>query len=129
MASASPMAPKTFRYALAESGVATLTFARPDKLNSLTFDVYAEMRDVVAALNDHDEVRAVVITGEGRAFCSGGDVNDIIGELFAYDAKGLLQFTRMTGQLIGNIRRLRRPVIAAVNGVAVGAGAVIALSS
>lgn len=122
------IAPKTFRYALAESGVATLAFARPEKLNSLTFEVYAEMRDVLAQLNDHDEVRAVVITGEGRAFCSGGDVNDIIGELFAYDAKGLLQFTRMTGALIGNIRKLRRPVIAAVNGVAVGAGAVIALA-
>jgi enoyl-CoA hydratase/carnithine racemase len=122
------IAPKTFRYALSSSGVATLTFTRPEKLNSLTFDVYTEMRDVLAEMNDHDDVRAVVITGEGRAFCSGGDVNEIIGELFARDAKGLLDFTRITGQLIGSIRKLRRPVIAAVNGLAVGAGAVIALA-
>lgn len=123
------LAPKTFRYTCAPSGVATITLDRPDKLNSLTFDVYREMGDVLEALDDHDEVRALVITGEGRAFCSGGDVNDIIGELFARDAKGLLAFTRMTGRLIGNIRRLRRPVVAAVNGTAVGAGAVIALAS
>jgi enoyl-CoA hydratase/carnithine racemase len=122
------IAPKTFRYACAPTGVATLTLDRPDKLNSLTFDVYREMGDVLEAMDEHDEVRSVVITGEGRAFCSGGDVSDIIGELFARDAKGLLAFTRMTGRLIGNIRRLRRPVVAAVNGVAVGAGAVIALA-
>ena len=123
------IAPKTFRYVLAPSGVATLTFQRPERLNSLTFDVYTEMRDVLAQLNDEDAVRAVVLTGEGRAFCSGGDVNDIIAELFARDMNGLLAFTRVTGQLIGNIRRLRKPVVAAVNGVAVGAGAVIALAS
>ena len=70
----------------------------------------------------------MVITGEGRAFCSGGDVDDIIGELFSRDMKGLLAFTRMTGRLIANIRKLRQPVVAAVNGVAVGAGAVIALA-
>ncbi len=124
-----PIAPKTFGYALAPSGVATLTFRRPERLNSLTFDVYTEMRDVLAALDHEDAVRAVILTGEGRAFCSGGDVNDIIKELFARDMAGLLAFTRVTGQLIGNIRRLRKPVIAAVNGVAVGAGAVIALAS
>ncbi len=124
----SPLDPKTFRYSCAPNGVATFTLARPEKLNSLTFDVYREMGDVLEALDEHDEVRALVITGEGRAFCSGGDVNDIIGELFARDAKGLLAFTRMTGRLIGNIRKLRRPVVAAVNGTAVGAGAVIALA-
>jgi enoyl-CoA hydratase/carnithine racemase len=123
------IAPQTFRYVLSPSGVATLTFQRSERLNSLTFDVYTEMRDVLAQLNDEDAVRAVVLTGEGRAFCSGGDVNDIIAELFARDMKGLLAFTRVTGQLIGNIRRLRKPVVAAVNGVAVGAGAVIALAS
>ena len=123
-----PLAPKTFRYECAPNGVATLTLARPDRLNSLTFDVYREMGDLLDAMNDHDEVRSLVITGEGRAFCSGGDVNDIIGELFARDAKGLLAFTRMTGRLIANIRKLRRPVVAAVNGIAVGAGAVIALA-
>ncbi len=123
-----PIAPKTFAYACAPSGVATVTFNRPDKLNSLTFAVYREMADVLEALDEHEEVRSVVITGEGRAFCSGGDVNDIIGELFARDMKGLVAFTRATGRLIANIRKLRRPVVAAVNGVAVGAGAVIALA-
>jgi enoyl-CoA hydratase/carnithine racemase len=120
--------PKTFKYELAESGVATITFARPDTLNSLTFEVYEELRDTFAALDHDAAVRAVVLTGEGRAFCSGGDVNAIIGELFARDMAGLVAFTRVTGALIRNIRALRRPVIAAVNGTAVGAGAVIALA-
>jgi enoyl-CoA hydratase/carnithine racemase len=119
---------KTFRYELAKSGVATITLTRPDTLNSLTFEVYEELRDTFAKLDHEDAVRAVVITGEGRAFCSGGDVNAIIAELFARDMKGLVAFTRVTGALIRNIRALRRPVIAAVNGTAVGAGAVIALA-
>ncbi|MGO8996859.1 MAG: enoyl-CoA hydratase family protein [Polyangiaceae bacterium] len=123
-----PIAPKTFAYKCAPSGVATLTFERPDKLNSLTFAVYREMGDVLEAMGEHEEIRAVVITGEGRAFCSGGDVNEIIGELFSRDMKGLVAFTRVTGRLIANIRKLRKPVVAAVNGVAVGAGAVIALA-
>jgi len=120
--------PKTFRYELAPSGVATITLTRPDTLNSLTFEVYEELRDTFAALDHEDAVRAVLITGEGRAFCSGGDVNAIIGELFARDMKGLVAFTRTTGALIRNIRALRRPVVAAVNGTAVGAGAVMALA-
>jgi enoyl-CoA hydratase/carnithine racemase len=120
--------PKTFGYELSGDGVATITFTRPDTLNSLTFAVYEELASTFAALDREDAVRAVVITGQGRAFCSGGDVNDIIGELFARDMKGLLAFTRATGALIRNIRALRRPVIAAVNGTAVGAGAVIALA-
>ena len=120
--------PKTFGYALSPSGVATITFTRPDTLNSLTFEVYEELRDTFAELDHHDEVRSVLITGQGRAFCSGGDVNSIIGELFARDMKGLVAFTRVTGALIRNIRALRRPVVAAVNGTAVGAGAVIALA-
>jgi enoyl-CoA hydratase/carnithine racemase len=122
------IAPKTFRYECASSGVAQITLDREDKLNSLTFDVYRELADVMDQLNAHDEVRAIVITGAGRAFCSGGDVSDIIGELFARDIEGLVDFTRITGKLIGSIRKVRRPVIAAVNGVAVGAGAVIALA-
>ncbi len=122
------IAPKTFRYEL-KSGVATITLTRPDRLNSLTFAVYNELADTLSELNRHEEVRAVILTGEGRAFCSGGDVDDIIGELFSRDMKGLLEFTRVTGRLIENIRALRRPVIAAVNGTAVGAGAVIALAS
>jgi enoyl-CoA hydratase/carnithine racemase len=120
--------PKTFKYALAESGVATITLSRPDTLNSLTFEIYEELRDTFAALDHEDAVRAIVITGEGKAFCSGGDVSSIIGELFARDMKGLLAFTRVTGALIRNIRAVRRPVVAAVNGTAVGAGAVIALA-
>lgn len=123
----SEIAPKSFRYAL-HGGVATLTLDRPERLNSLTFEVYAELTQVFKALNAHDEVRAVLITGEGRGFCSGGDVEDIIGELFACDMAGLVDFTRMTGDLIASIRRVRKPVVAAINGIAVGAGAVIALA-
>jgi enoyl-CoA hydratase/carnithine racemase len=119
--------PRSFRCELA-AGVATITLARAERLNSLTFEVYGELREVLDAMNAHDEIRAVVMTGEGRAFCSGGDVEDIIGELFSRDMKGMLDFTRVTGALIASIRKLRRPVIAAVNGVAVGAGAVIALA-
>lgn len=121
------IAPRSFRYALS-AGVATITLSRPERLNSLTFEVYTELASVLKALNAHDEVRAVIVTGEGRGFCSGGDVEQIIGELFAHGAQGLLEFTRITGDLIASIRRLRKPVIAAVNGVAVGAGAVIALA-
>lgn len=120
--------PTTFGYAVSPSGVAVITLVRPDRLNALTFQVYEELRDTFAALDQEERVRAVVITGEGRAFCSGGDVESIIGELFSRDTQGLLAFTRVTGALIRNIRALRRPVIAAVNGTAVGAGAVIALA-
>ena len=109
-----------------DAGVAEITLDRPDRLNSLTFEVYAELADTFAALDSIDEVRAVMITGRGRGFCSGGDQSDIIAALFERDAAGLLAFTRMTGRLIESICRCRRPVVAAVNGVAVGAGAVIA---
>ena len=119
--------PKGFRYAV-ENGVATITLDRADRLNALTFAIYEELRDTVAAIEHERDVRAVLLTGEGRAFCSGGDVEDIIGELFARDMEGLLAFTRVTGALIANLRKLRRPIVAAVNGVAVGAGAVIALA-
>jgi enoyl-CoA hydratase/carnithine racemase len=109
-------------------GVATITLNRPERLNSLTFEIYEELADTFVALNRVDEARAVVITGAGRGFCSGGDQHDIISRLFSRDMKGLLDFTRLTGRLIKNIRQLRRPVIAAVNGAAVGAGAVIAIA-
>ena len=121
------MTPEFFRFDLAD-GVGCITLDRAERLNALTFDIYAELRDFLVHLDGRRDVRAVVITGAGRAFCSGGDVEDIIGELFVRDMRGLLEFTRMTGDLIANIRRLRRPVIAAVNGVAVGAGAVMALA-
>jgi enoyl-CoA hydratase/carnithine racemase len=119
--------PKSFLYD--ERGpVAYITFDRPDRLNSLTFDVYRELTDALKALRSRDGVRAVVITGRGRGFCSGGDVEDIIGELFKRDMAGLLDFTRMTCDLIRNIRALAKPVIASLNGTVAGAGAAIALA-
>ena len=118
--------PRSFRYEPSDSGVATITLSRPDRLNALTFEVYAELRDTFAALGDVPEVRSVVITGAGRGFCSGGDVEDIIGALFGRDSAGLHEFTTMTCDVILNIRRCGKPVIAAINGVAAGAGAVIA---
>ena len=118
---------KTFRYSV-NQGVAEIVLDRPDRLNALTFAIYEELRDTFAALDREEDVRSIMITGEGRAFCSGGDVEDIIGELFSRDMKGMLAFTRVTGALIENIRKVRRPVIGAVNGTAVGAGAVMALA-
>jgi len=122
-----PIAPRSFLYRLdPATRVATLTLNRPERLNALTFEVYAELRDAFAALDSEPGVRAIVLTGEGRGFCSGGDVEDIIGALFGRDRAGLVEFTRMTCDLILNIRRCRRPVIAALNGTVAGAGAVIA---
>lgn len=121
------LAPKSFLFASsANTGVATVTLNRPDRLNALTFEVYSELRDLFPALDKDPAVRAVVLTGAGRAFCSGGDVEDIIGALFSEDAAGLRRFTDMTCDLIRNIRRCRKPVIAALNGTVAGAGAVIA---
>lgn len=119
--------PTTFAYQ-EEGAIATIALDRPDRLNALTFEVYAELRDLFAALATRDGVRAIVITGRGRGFCSGGDVEAIIGELLKYDAPRLLAFTRTTGALIRNIRAVPQPVVAAINGVAAGAGAVIALA-
>ncbi|HEX8557180.1 MAG TPA: enoyl-CoA hydratase-related protein, partial [Pyrinomonadaceae bacterium] len=120
--------PKSFLYEVRE-GVAQITLNRPERLNALTFEVYRELTDAFAALQHEDEARAVVITGAGRAFCSGGDVRDIIGELQSRDAEGLLEFTRLTCELVRNIRRLRKPVVASLNGTTAGAGACIALAS
>lgn len=119
--------PTTFRYE-ESGGVATITLDRPERLNALTFEVYAELRDTFAALAGRDTVRSVLLTGEGRGFCSGGDVREIIGELVTREMPALLEFTRMTGALVRNIRALPKPVVAAINGVAAGAGAVIALA-
>ena len=121
--------PTSFLYEQDEHGVATITLNRPERLNALTFEVYRELTDLFAALREETSVRVVVITGAGRAFCSGGDVYDIIGELFARNTEGLLEFTRMTCELVQNIRTLPKPVIASLNGTTAGAGACIALAS
>jgi enoyl-CoA hydratase/carnithine racemase len=112
-----------------DDGVATLTFNRPDKLNALTFDVYADLRDLLAELPHRGDARVLVITGAGRGFCSGGDVEEIIGELQRMETAELLEFTRMTGAVVKALRECPLPVIAAINGVAAGAGSVIALAS
>ena len=111
------------------AGVATVTFQRPEKLNALTFDVYADLRDLLAELPHRDDVRVLVITGTGRGFCSGGDVEEIIGALQGMGPRELLDFTRMTGSVVQRMRECPVPIIAAVNGVAAGAGAVIALAA
>lgn len=111
-----------------QDGIARITFNRPDTLNSLTFAVYAQLEDFTSELRKQDDVKVVIIAGKGRGFCSGGDVNEIIGNLFQRDMKGMLEFTRMTGAVVRNLRLLDQPVIAAVNGIAAGAGAVIALA-
>src|SRR4029450_11257649 len=108
--------PTSFLFDQDPSGIATITLNRPDRLNALTFEVYRELTDTFAALRDDSTVRVVVITGAGRAFCSGGDGHDIIGELFARDMEGLLEFTRMTCELINNMRILTQPIIAKLNG-------------
>lgn len=112
-----------------QDGVATITLNRPERLNALTFAVYRELIDTFVLLRDRTEVRVVVITGAGRGFCSGGDVHDIIGELFKKDMTGLLKFTRMTCDLIRSMRALPKPIIASLNGTTAGAGACIALAS
>jgi enoyl-CoA hydratase/carnithine racemase len=110
-------------------GVATVTLNRPDKLNALTFDTYADLRDLLAELPHRGDTKVLVLTGQGRGFCSGGDVEEIIGELQRMEPARLLEFTRMTGAVVRALRECPLPVIAAVNGVAAGAGSVIALAS
>jgi enoyl-CoA hydratase/carnithine racemase len=119
---------QNFDFAL-DDGVATVTFSRPDKLNALTFDVYADLRDLVLELPHRGDVQVLVLTGEGRGFCSGGDVEEIIGELQKMGAGELLEFTRMSGAVVQAMRTCPLPIVAAVNGVAAGAGAVIALAA
>lgn len=117
-----------FLYAVNDS-VATLTFNRPEVMNALTFEVYAQLRDLFEILRYDEAVRAIVLTGAGDNFCSGGDVHQIIGELLKRDMKGHLEFTRMTGAVVQNMRLLDKPIIAALNGMTAGAGAVLALAS
>ena len=116
-----------FEFSVAD-GVGSVRLNRPDKLNALTFDAYADLRDLVAELPARGDVRVLVIAGEGHGFCSGGDVEEIIGPLQDMDTAELLQFTRMTGTVVKALREVPLPVIAAINGVAAGAGAVLALA-
>ena len=110
-------------------GIATLTLTRPDKLNALTFEAYADLRDLLAELPHHKDVKVLTITGQGKGFCSGGDVEEIIAELLKLKTHELLEFTRMTGAVVKQLREIPIPVIAAVNGTAAGAGTVIALAA
>ena len=120
--------PKHFRWSL-EDKVATITLARPERKNPLTFDSYAELRDTFRALVYAPAVKAVMLTGEGGNFCSGGDVHDIIGPLSKMNVDGLLNFTRMTGDLVRAMRACPQPIIAAVDGTCAGAGAILAMVS
>src|SRR5256886_2901961 len=117
-----------FRFESA-GGIATVTLNRPGELNALPFDSYADLRDLLAELPHRGDARVLVLTGEGRGFCSGGDVEEIIGELQHMETAELLEFTRMTGAVVKALRECPLPVIAAINGVAAGAGSVIALAS
>lgn len=111
-------------------GVATVTFARPERLNSLTFEIYADIRDLTQSLRSRgDDVRVLVIRGEGRGFCSGGDVDEIIGRLVKMSTREVYEFARMTGACVRNLREIPQPVIASVNGIAAGAGAVLATAA
>jgi enoyl-CoA hydratase/carnithine racemase len=117
-----------FRFEAAD-GIATVTLDRPDKLNALTFDSYADLRDLLAELPHRGDVRVLVLRGSGRAFCSGGDVDEIIGATLAMGQDELLAFTRMTGEVIRGMRECPIPIVAGLQGMAAGAGAVIALAA
>lgn len=117
-----------FRYEEGD-GVATVTLDRPEKLNPLTFESYADLRDLLAELPHHQDVRVLVIRGEGKGFCGGGDVNEIIGELIGMEPRDLMRFTKMTGDVIRAMRECPVPIITAIHGIAAGAGAVVALAS
>lgn len=119
---------KHFSYAF-DAGVATLMLNRPERKNPLTFDSYNELRHLFAALNNATDVKAVVLTGEGGNFCSGGDVHEIIGPLTKMSMTEMLEFTRMTGDLIKQMRLCPQPIIAAIDGICAGAGAMMALAS
>jgi len=122
------MTARSFRHE--ESGpVVTLRLDRPEALNALTFEVYRELTDTFRALAGREEVRVVVLTGTGRAFCTGGDVREVIGQLLGRDEKALLEFTTLTCDLIRAMRALPRPIVASLNGTAAGAGAALALAS
>jgi len=122
------MSPKHFRWRV-EDQVGVVTLDRPERKNPLTFDSYAELRDFFGNLKNQKDVRAIVITGAGGNFCSGGDVHEIIGPLTRMALPQLLEFTRMTGDLVKAMRHCPQPVIAAVEGVCAGAGAILAMAA
>jgi enoyl-CoA hydratase/carnithine racemase len=117
-----------FDFSVAD-GVATVTLNRPEKMNPLTFESYADLRDLLAELPHRGDTRVLVIRGAGKGFCGGGDVNEIIGELITMDARDLMRFTKMTGDVIRAMRECPVPIISVIHGIAAGAGAVIALAS
>ena len=117
-----------FSYAF-EAGVATITLNRPERKNPLTFESYQELRNLFAAFNYATDVKSVVLTGEGGNFCSGGDVHEIIGPLTKMSMTEMLEFTRMTGDLVKQMRLCPQPIIAAIDGICAGAGAMMALAA
>jgi len=117
-----------FDFAVAD-GIATVTLNRPEKLNPLTFESYADLRDLVLQLPYRDDIKVLVIRGKGKGFCAGGDVNEIIGELITMRPRELMGFTKMTGDLIRAMREVAVPIISGIQGIAAGAGSVIALAS
>lgn len=123
-----PPLPEGLVYA-EEDGIATFTLSRPERLNALTFAIYEGLRDRFAALRERDDLRAVILTGEGRGFCSGGDVEDIIGRLVKMDPKQLHEFTKLTCDVVANMRSCPQPIVAALNGTVAGAGAALAVAS
>jgi enoyl-CoA hydratase/carnithine racemase len=117
-----------FDFAVAD-GIATVTLNRPEKLNPLTFESYADLRDLILQLPYRQDTRVLVIRGAGKAFCAGGDVNEIIGELIAMRPRELMAFTKMTGDLIRAMREVAVPIVSGIQGIAAGAGSVVALAS
>ncbi len=126
----SAFAPRPQHFQWRQSGrVGTITLNRPERKNALTFDSYRELLELFRSLASTESVRAIVLTGEGGNFCSGGDVHEIIGPLTERDAAGLLEFTRMTGDLVKAMRHCRQPIVAVIDGVCAGAGAILAMAS
>ena len=128
MTSMAGLSPKHFLWE-AKDRIATIRLNRPDRKNPLTFESYAELRDTFRALVYADDIDVVIFASNGGNFCSGGDVHDIIGPLVGLDMKGLLAFTRMTGDLVKAMIACGKPIIAAVDGICVGAGAIVAMAS
>src|SRR5574341_1899503 len=112
-----------------ENGIATLRLNDPERLNALTFQTYEELEQIMVDLAHEPTVKVLVLTGRGKGFCPGGSVHEIIGKLLEMKGEELYRFTRMTCNVVKNMRRLKKPILAAVNGIAAGAGAMLALAS